>query len=111
AASTEIEIPEESGRSKRKRVPRKLADALNGCLCGQVLESSLNGVLECKQAGCETQWYHLQCVELKLEPGNWVCVACEASGRGPRGWRNRTFIYTVGISVSAWNSPPSFYIW
>ena len=55
-AATEIEIPEESGRSKRKRVPRKLADALNGCLCGQVLDSSLNGVLECKQAGCETQW-------------------------------------------------------
>ena len=56
AVATEIEIPEESGRSKCKRVPRKLADALNGCLCGQVLDSSLNGVLECKQAGCETQW-------------------------------------------------------
>ena len=56
AVATEIEIPEESGRSKRKRVPCKLADALNGCLCGQVLDSSLNGVLECKQAGCETQW-------------------------------------------------------
>jgi hypothetical protein len=50
------EIPEESGRSKRRRIPRKHADALNGCLCGQVLDSSLNGVIECKQAGCETQW-------------------------------------------------------
>ncbi|KAF8234715.1 hypothetical protein L208DRAFT_1260489, partial [Tricholoma matsutake] len=58
---------------------------LNGCLCGQVLYSSLNGVLECKQAGCETQWYHLQCVELELEPRNWVCVTCEASGRGRGG--------------------------
>ena len=56
AVATEIEIPEESGRSKRKRVPRKLADTLNVCLCRQVLDSSLNGVLECKQAGCETQW-------------------------------------------------------
>ena len=55
-AATEIKIPEESGRSKRRRVPHKHADALNGCLCGQVLDSSLNGVLECKQAGCETQW-------------------------------------------------------
>ncbi|KAF8225676.1 hypothetical protein L208DRAFT_1305365, partial [Tricholoma matsutake] len=36
-----------------------------------------NGVLECKQAGCKTQWYHLQCVELELEPQNWVCIACE----------------------------------
>ncbi|KAF8223058.1 hypothetical protein L208DRAFT_1319003, partial [Tricholoma matsutake] len=58
-------------------------DALNGCLCRQVLDSSLNGVLECKQAGCETQWYHLQCVELELEPRNWVCI--EASGRGCGG--------------------------
>ncbi len=48
--------PEESGRSKRKRIPRRLADALNGCLCGLVVDSSLSGVLECKQAGCETKW-------------------------------------------------------
>ncbi|KAF8229758.1 hypothetical protein L208DRAFT_1015434, partial [Tricholoma matsutake] len=52
-------------------------DALNGCLCRQVLDSSLNGVLKCKQAGCKTQWYHLQCVELELEPQNWVWIACE----------------------------------
>ena len=57
ALGTEIgEIPEESGRSKRKRVPRQLADALNGCLCGSVLNGSLSGVVKCKQAGCETQW-------------------------------------------------------
>jgi hypothetical protein len=58
ALGTEIGfgIPEESGRSKRKRVPRQLADALNGCLCGSVLNSSLSGVVKCKQAGCETQW-------------------------------------------------------
>ena len=30
-----VEIPEESGQSKRKRV-QKLADALNRCLCGMV---------------------------------------------------------------------------
>ena len=51
-----IEIAEESGRSKRKRIPRRLEDALNGCLCGLVLNSSSSGVLRCKQAGCETQW-------------------------------------------------------
>ena len=53
-AATDIEM--QSGRSKRKRVPRKAADALNGCLCGVILNSSSNEVLECKQAGCETQW-------------------------------------------------------
>ncbi|KAF8219280.1 hypothetical protein L208DRAFT_1341809, partial [Tricholoma matsutake] len=57
-------------------------DALNGCLCGSVLNSTMDGVLNCKQASCETQWYHLQCVELEQEPRNWVCAACEASGRG-----------------------------
>ena len=36
AGATEIEIPEESGRSKHKSVPRQLADALNGCLSLQV---------------------------------------------------------------------------
>jgi hypothetical protein len=58
APETEIgfEIPEESGRPKCKRVPQQLADALNGCLCGSVLDSSLSGVVKCKQAGCETQW-------------------------------------------------------
>ncbi len=58
ALGTEIcsEIPEESGRPKRKRVPRQLVDALNGCLCGSVLNSSLSGIVKCKQAGCETQW-------------------------------------------------------
>jgi len=54
AAATATEI-EESGQSKRKRVPCRLADALNGCLRGVILNSSSNGVLECKQAGCETQ--------------------------------------------------------
>ena len=108
AEEARIEIPEESGRSKRKRVQRQLADALNGCLCGLVLDSSSERVLKCKQAGCETLWvstlyyerclifeltlytqYHLQCVELEQEPRNWVCVACEASGRGREGKRQR----------------------
>ena len=47
---------EELGRSKRKRIPRQLANALNGCLCGLVLNPSSSGALKCKQTGCETQW-------------------------------------------------------
>lgn len=54
-------VPEESGQSKRKRVPQRLADVLNGCLCGLVLNSSLIGVLKCKQASCETQWVSISC--------------------------------------------------
>ena len=57
-ATVEIssEIPMELGWPKRKRVPCQLADTLNGCLCGSVLDGSLSGVIKCKQAGCETQW-------------------------------------------------------
>lgn len=56
AAEIRPNAVEETGRSKRKRVPRQLADALNGCLCGSVLDGSMDGVLKCNQAGCETQW-------------------------------------------------------
>ena len=58
------EAPEESRRSKRKKVAWQLADALNGCLCGIVLDRSSNGVLKCRQTGCETQWVSilLHCV-------------------------------------------------
>ncbi|KAF8224860.1 hypothetical protein L208DRAFT_1409340 [Tricholoma matsutake] len=56
-AATEFQaVAEESGRSKRKRILRQLGDALNGCLCASVLDSTMDGVLNCKQAGCETQW-------------------------------------------------------
>jgi hypothetical protein len=53
----EVVIEEINGRSKRKRVRRE-ADALNGCLCGKVLDdlTDLDGVLKCNQAGCETRW-------------------------------------------------------
>jgi len=63
ATGIEAIIPEESGRSKRKRIPQLLADTLNGCLCRLVLNSSLNGILKCRQAGCETQWVSTLCCE------------------------------------------------
>ncbi|KIM38046.1 hypothetical protein M413DRAFT_76483, partial [Hebeloma cylindrosporum] len=56
---------------------------LNRCLCGLVVNPDVDfgNSVQCKQAGCETQWYHLQCIGLELAPGRWVCEACEASGR------------------------------
>ena len=49
-----VEVP---ARPKRRKAPRQEGvDALNGCLCGEVLQPLSNGVLKCKQAGCETQW-------------------------------------------------------
>ncbi|KIM38262.1 hypothetical protein M413DRAFT_36924, partial [Hebeloma cylindrosporum] len=49
-------------------------DALNSCLCGLVLDGSEDSVLRCKQAGCETQWFHLKCMKLQQAPRNWVCA-------------------------------------
>jgi len=49
-----VEVP---GRPKhRKALRQQDTDALNGCLCGEVLQRLSNGVLKCRQAGCETQW-------------------------------------------------------
>ncbi|KAF8962781.1 hypothetical protein BDZ97DRAFT_1641374, partial [Flammula alnicola] len=52
-------------------------DALNGCLCGKVLGPSDDGVIECKAKGCETRWYHLECINLEQIPQKWVCETCE----------------------------------
>jgi len=47
----------ELGCTKRKWMPRKQqANELNSCLCGDVIELFMEGVLKCKQAGCETEW-------------------------------------------------------
>ena len=57
STSAAVELHEESGRTKRKRVPRKQqADKLNGCLCRDVVEPSTEEALKCKQVGCETEW-------------------------------------------------------
>jgi hypothetical protein len=57
ALGTEIgsEIPEESERPKRKRVSRQLADTLNGCLCGSVLNDSVSDANKFG-GGCRTEF-------------------------------------------------------
>ena len=70
-AEMSSEVAEEPGRSKQKRVIRRVADALNGCLCGSVLNGSMRGVLRCKQAGCETQW---------VSTALWVLICLALTG-------------------------------
>jgi hypothetical protein len=92
---------------KRRRAPtQKAVDALNGCLCGEVVNPLSDGGIRCKQLGCETQWvcnllvflvyiaenmfkYHLACVSLEIAPRNWLCNACEGTGRARGGKRPR----------------------
>ncbi|KAF8223709.1 hypothetical protein L208DRAFT_1152816, partial [Tricholoma matsutake] len=54
------------------------------CTCGlAVLEGEISrnaNIIKCNRAGCETSWYHLQCVQLEYSINGWVCEACDASG-------------------------------
>ena len=51
---------ENLGRSMRKRgghVVDRLN--LNMCLCGSVVDPSMDGIIKCKRPSCETQWVSL----------------------------------------------------
>ena len=79
---------------------------LNKCLCGEVVDPSMEGVVKCKRISCETQGvsaqnvenlevkpendtqYHISCVGGILLPRNWLCEACEASGPSRKGKRS-----------------------
>ena len=105
-SDAESEVGETTRWPKWKHTSQKLV--LDGCLCGSVLDGSMDGVLRCKQIGCETEWvggaylkwyfiywltktiqFHLECINLELAPQNWVCAACEASGSGRGGKRSK----------------------
>ncbi|KAF8899800.1 hypothetical protein CPB84DRAFT_1747743 [Gymnopilus junonius] len=57
-------------------------------------------IIQCKKAGCETQWYHLACVG-KVHPlkKGWVCNACKMSSsrRDTKRARRRT-VFSKPIS-------------
>ncbi|KDR67268.1 hypothetical protein GALMADRAFT_80035, partial [Galerina marginata CBS 339.88] len=55
---------------------------LNDCLCGDVVQPFADGAVKCKQAGCETEWYHLACIGEDQAQRNWVCAACEVAHAG-----------------------------
>jgi hypothetical protein len=47
-----------AGRSTRKRGRGHIVDELNlnVCLCGSVVDPSMESVVKCKRPSCETQW-------------------------------------------------------
>ena len=62
--------------TKRKRIRR--AVELNGCYCGNVLSSSMAGVVECKRTGCETQ-----CVSrILLHKVEYILLQIHSSSHG-----------------------------
>ncbi|KAJ7083911.1 hypothetical protein C8R43DRAFT_319768 [Mycena crocata] len=57
-------------------------DALNACMCGDVLDSveteDASVSIRCTKPNCETVWYHLEHVTLNCARRGWVCPPCKA---------------------------------
>ncbi|KAF8887466.1 hypothetical protein CPB84DRAFT_1684632 [Gymnopilus junonius] len=62
-----------------------IIEGLDQCYCGQKLSMKDEGMLKCREAGCETQWWHLTCVQLDQILKRWVCEACEMMKGGQGG--------------------------
>ncbi|KAF8815419.1 hypothetical protein BYT27DRAFT_7301104 [Phlegmacium glaucopus] len=69
------------------RVPKQ--KFISECICGNPVpaeEMEKKGcAINCKQAGCETIWYHLECVGLEHRIPGWVCESCKSSGGKGQG--------------------------
>ncbi|KDR70514.1 hypothetical protein GALMADRAFT_76123 [Galerina marginata CBS 339.88] len=87
----ETELIEVSGRGRPRRVPER--KFLGECICGNPVsaEEMDDGgqAIICKRAGCETTWYHLECVGLERRIPAWVCESCKSSGGKGQGGKRR----------------------
>ncbi|KDR66759.1 hypothetical protein GALMADRAFT_80522 [Galerina marginata CBS 339.88] len=80
------DTPEEvEGRTTRKRRSRAV---VYECICGESVSrqdiEAGGRVIECNKAGCETRWFHLDCVELEYAVNNWKCQSCQVADDRPR---------------------------
>ncbi|KZS86618.1 hypothetical protein SISNIDRAFT_471647 [Sistotremastrum niveocremeum HHB9708] len=67
-------------------------DALFTCDCGNgVTEEEKTGgwAVQCANRGCETQWFHLQCLDLDFTPAKWRCDSCKSSAKESTAKRAR----------------------
>ncbi|KAF8054223.1 hypothetical protein FPV67DRAFT_1763516 [Lyophyllum atratum] len=81
-------------RVGRKRKTRDVNAMLSVCICGKTVskeeQKARDLAIECKRVGCETGWYHLECVDLEYKFPGWVCSACETQkGTRARGMKKR----------------------
>ncbi|KAJ7444178.1 hypothetical protein FB451DRAFT_1294581 [Mycena latifolia] len=86
----QVTQPSQSTRG-RIRISRDIGD-LSLCICGDSAEPSdprtAGDVARCKRNGCETKWYHLDCIGFESVTDAWVCDACIHSG-AVRGTKRR----------------------
>ncbi|KAE9389485.1 hypothetical protein BT96DRAFT_946829 [Gymnopus androsaceus JB14] len=74
----------ESGLGHRSRKRKLDFTELSKCLCDcQVSEAERKKekAVQCKRKGCETVWYHMECVGLNQFIKSWTCDACKSVKR------------------------------
>ncbi|KAF5309484.1 hypothetical protein D9619_012434 [Psilocybe cf. subviscida] len=78
--SASIQVPTspvQYGRGHRRAVPSKRErDNFSECCDKGVVTPESADSIECQRAGCETRWYHLECIGLEQAPVKWHCDAC-----------------------------------
>ncbi|SJL18192.1 uncharacterized protein ARMOST_21770 [Armillaria ostoyae] len=65
-----------SGRVKRRVIE---VEDLRQCYCGSAITEdnrSQSDTVSCSNRGCETVWFHLECLQVDYVPVGWRCNAC-----------------------------------
>ncbi|KAJ7675202.1 hypothetical protein B0H17DRAFT_1140403 [Mycena rosella] len=68
-----------SGKNKRKVKEMEFT-----CVCDDTVTAAQKAdgsAIECSKAGCETIWYHLECVGQEASRKGWVCKSCGGGKR------------------------------
>ncbi|KAH9020543.1 hypothetical protein EDB83DRAFT_2432480 [Lactarius deliciosus] len=66
------------GQPTRRGHIRRTRDMMEvtACICGKPVESELKNTdtaVQCGYRGCETLWFHLECLNFEVAPRNWRC--------------------------------------
>ncbi|KAF8193637.1 hypothetical protein K438DRAFT_2131885 [Mycena galopus ATCC 62051] len=74
SADSNVTVDRSRGRPVRKK--RKAAQDVE-CICGRAatLMERESSAVQCARAGCETIWFHIECVPRDIRKG-WVCQPC-----------------------------------
>ncbi|KAJ7036428.1 hypothetical protein C8F04DRAFT_1095484 [Mycena alexandri] len=82
---TQIAVTQ-TGRPQRSKTKRRDRDEeLNCCDCGVAVtpaeKTDTSRTIECTKAGCESGWYHVECVDIGRPRKVWVCKSCGGGKR------------------------------
>ncbi|KAH7931135.1 hypothetical protein BV22DRAFT_1027895 [Leucogyrophana mollusca] len=83
---TDFNLEARPTRIGRVRKTRDMAE-VSACLCGAIVaedERTSDQAVQCAERGCETQWFHLDCLNFTFAPKNWRCDVHRPSKRPRR---------------------------